>query len=167
MPLKKKRKSTDGSPSESGYETNDSEKSEGNGSKEEEGEAETEADDRSSDRWLKSMGIEAAEIRRLNAVQAQHDIGQEKQLDKTPESLIQVEGVETQALYNFLLNCKSCVATTGPLAGVPPTLLAPVAFHGATLKTLKVREAESISKLAADFRSCHCHKPRLVRVPPQ
>jgi hypothetical protein len=36
------------------------------------------------------------------------------------------------------MNCKSSTATTGPLAGVPPTLLAPVAFHGATLKSLKV-----------------------------
>jgi hypothetical protein len=62
----------------------------------------------------------------------------EKEVDRTPESLIYVEGVEAQALFNFLMNCKSSTASTGPLAGVPPTLLAPVAFHGATLKPLKV-----------------------------
>lgn len=48
--------------------------------------------------------------------------------------------MEVQALYNLLLNCKSTVAATGLLAGIPPTLLAPVAFNGATLNALKVRE---------------------------
>jgi len=69
----------------------------------------------------------------------------EKEVDRTPESLIYVEGVEAQALFNFLMNCKSSTATTGPLAGVPPTLLAPVAFHGATLKSLKVFHATEIT----------------------
>lgn len=53
-----------------------------------------------------------------------------------------MEGVEVHALYNFLINCKSTTAVTGPLAGIPPTLLSPVAFNGATLKTLKVRESK-------------------------
>lgn len=68
----------------------------------------------------------------------QQKIDKERDIDKTPESLILVEGVEAQALSNFLVNCKSCTATTGPLAGIPPTLLAPVAFHGATLRPNKV-----------------------------
>lgn len=72
----------------------------------------------------------------------------EKEVDRTPESLIYVEGVEAQALFNFLMNCKSSTATTGPLAGVPPTLLAPVAFHGATLKPLKVFHKTEIFSLA-------------------
>jgi hypothetical protein len=71
----------------------------------------------------------------------------EKEVDQTPESLIYVEGVEAQALFNFLINCKSSIATTGPLAGVPPTLLAPVAFHGATLKSLKVFHETEIFNL--------------------
>lgn len=53
-----------------------------------------------------------------------------------------IEGLEVQALYNFLINCKSAIAQTGQLAGIPPTLLAPVAFHGATLNALKVRESK-------------------------
>jgi hypothetical protein len=72
----------------------------------------------------------------------------EKEVDRTPESLIYVEGVEAQALFNFLMNCKSSTAATGPLAGVPPTLLAPVAFHGATLKSLKVFHKIEIFNLA-------------------
>lgn len=48
-------------------------------------------------------------------------------------------GVEAQALFNWLINCRSTVSNTGPHAGIPPTLLAPVAFTGATLTPLKVR----------------------------
>lgn len=81
MPLKKssvKRKSVD---SESGYETLDSVNSETNFQnvkKEKDGEnnendleddKDAEEDDVSNDKWLESMGIEAAEIRRLNTVQ--------------------------------------------------------------------------------------------------
>jgi len=50
-----------------------------------------------------------------------------------------VTGVEAQALFNWLINCRSTVSNTGPHAGIPPTLLAPVAFTGATLTPLKVR----------------------------
>lgn len=62
----------------------------------------------------------------------------ESEIDNLKQSLVFVKGVETQALFNFLINCKSAIAATGALAGVPPTLLAPTAFHGATLKALKV-----------------------------
>lgn len=62
----------------------------------------------------------------------------ESEGDNMRQSLVFVKGVEVQALFNFLLNCKSATATTGALAGVPPTLLAPTAFHGASLKPLKV-----------------------------
>ncbi|KAK3907631.1 Protein downstream neighbor of son-like protein [Frankliniella fusca] len=160
LPLKKnstKRKSVD---SESGYETLDSVHSETSsqaGRKEsvdnEEGQEdkEIEEDDVSNDKWLESMGIEAAEIRRLNTVQVQQKIDKERDIDKTPESLIMAEGVEAQALFNFLLNCKSCTATTGPLAGIPPTLLAPVAFHGSTLRPNKVR----VSKVQVETTSYH------------
>ena len=61
-----------------------------------------------------------------------------KNIDSTPTSLVYVEGMEIQGLVNFLLNSRSCISTTGHLAGVPPTLLAPVAFQGGTLKALKV-----------------------------
>lgn len=53
-----------------------------------------------------------------------------------------IEGVEVHAFYNFLVNCKSTTALTGHLAGVPPTLLAPVAFQGASLNSLKVRQSK-------------------------
>ena len=66
-------------------------------------------------------------------------MGRERLIDESPESLIFVEGVEAQALFNFLVNCKSITTTSGIFAGIPPTLLSPVAFTGATLTPLKVR----------------------------
>nr|CAD7395270.1 unnamed protein product [Timema cristinae] len=96
------------------------------------------------DLWLESMGVSTEEIWRLNSTQAKLVHQREKKVDQTRESLIYVEGVEVQALFNFLMNCKSSVATSGFLAGIPPTLLAPVAFHGATLKPLKVRQSTVI-----------------------
>lgn len=59
-------------------------------------------------------------------------------LDHKPESVVCVEGSHTFTLINFLINCKSLVAAAGSQAGLPPTLLAPVAFRGATMHTLKV-----------------------------
>ena len=59
-------------------------------------------------------------------------------IDQRPESCVMVEGPDTHALLNYLLNCRSCFATTGSQCGLPPTVLAPVAFKGATLKQLKV-----------------------------
>lgn len=61
-------------------------------------------------------------------------------LDHKPESVVCVEGSHTFTLINFLINCKSLVAAAGSQTGLPPTLLAPIAFRGATMHTLKVRK---------------------------
>lgn len=61
-----------------------------------------------------------------------------KSEDKNDDSLVVVDGGEVHALFNFLINCKSAIATTGPLAGIPPTLISPVAFTGGSLLPLKV-----------------------------
>ncbi|ETE73166.1 Protein downstream neighbor of Son, partial [Ophiophagus hannah] len=63
----------------------------------------------------------------------------EMKLDHRPESVVLVKGTNTFTLLNFLINCKSLVASAGPQAGIPPTLLSPVAFRGATMQTLKAR----------------------------
>jgi hypothetical protein len=78
----------------------------------------------------------------LNAVwwrQSRSSARGERRVDRAAESLVAVRGAEAQALFNFLLNCRSAAARCGPLAGVPPTLLAPTAFHGGTLHALKVQ----------------------------
>ena len=62
-----------------------------------------------------------------------------RQIDYRAESTVLVEGVaSTQALLNYLLDCGTCFASSGAQAGLPPTILTPVAFTGATLCCLKV-----------------------------
>ncbi|XP_014479096.1 PREDICTED: protein downstream neighbor of son homolog [Dinoponera quadriceps] len=100
-----------------------------------------EEEDEAQDAWLESLGVENSEIRKINHSQARVTLEKESEGDNMRQSLVFVKGVEAQALFNFLINCKSATATTGALAGVPPTLLAPTAFHGASLKPLKVRES--------------------------
>ncbi|OAD56281.1 Protein downstream neighbor of son like protein, partial [Eufriesea mexicana] len=98
-------------------------------------------EDETQDEWLQSLGVEHSEIRKINSSQARMTLEKETAIDNMKQSLIFVKGVEAQALFNFLINCKSAITTTGPLAGVPPTLLSPVAFHGASLKPIKVKES--------------------------
>ncbi|XP_008484772.1 protein downstream neighbor of son homolog, partial [Diaphorina citri] len=93
-------------------------------------------EDRTED-WLKEMGVTSTDIRRIQSTQSDLRMGEEREIDRTPESLIYVQGTEAQALFNFLVNCKSCVATTGYLTGVPPTLISPVCFHSASLQYLQ------------------------------
>lgn len=74
-------------------------------------------------------------------MQDSSSIKKEEKEDGIDESLVRVDGCEAQALFNLLINCKSVIASTGPLAGIPPTLISPVAFPGATLTPLKVHES--------------------------
>ncbi|XP_010794003.1 protein downstream neighbor of son homolog [Notothenia coriiceps] len=87
--------------------------------------------------WLKEIGVQD-KIKKpdSNTIQLQKE-GQTVSLDHKPESVVCVEGTHTFTLINFLINCKSLVAAAGPQAGLPPTLLAPNAFRGATMHTLK------------------------------
>lgn len=66
----------------------------------------------------------------------------ESETDNSEYSTILIEGIEVQALYNFLINCKSATSLTGPFADIPPTLLAPVSFHGSSINSLKIRESK-------------------------
>lgn len=74
-------------------------------------------------------------------------------IDGKTESTVTIHGAHVISLYNYLLNNKydvesvtylavicprSVVSMTGSDAGIPPTILAPVAFEGATLVPLQV-----------------------------
>nr|CAI5826402.1 unnamed protein product [Callosobruchus analis] len=130
MPLKKKR------DSDQGYETWDSEEI-GNP---ETGKEDDDEDGHVEEGWLKSLGINENDIKQINYTQDRISHKQECEIDHSEQSLVLVEGVEVLGLHNFLINCKSAVSITGHLTGVPPTLLAPVAFKGASLNSLKVRQ---------------------------
>ncbi|MBZ3889393.1 Protein downstream neighbor of Son [Sciurus carolinensis] len=81
----------------------------------------------------------------------------EVQMDHRPESVVLVKGVNTFTLLNFLINCKSLVATSGAQAGLPPTLLSPVAFRGATMQMLK----EAVHK---ELTNCGLHPKTLEQL---
>ncbi|XP_014249104.1 protein downstream neighbor of son homolog [Cimex lectularius] len=91
--------------------------------------------------WLASLGVAEEEIRKINKSEEMHYLKAEKKDDGNEESLLYIEGFEVQGLFNFLINCRSLIAMTGPLMGIPPTLLSPVAFCGGSLMSLKVRQS--------------------------
>ncbi|XP_056119251.1 protein downstream neighbor of son homolog isoform X4 [Rhinichthys klamathensis goyatoka] len=89
--------------------------------------------------WLKEMGVQD-KIKKPDSISIKlRKEHREVCLDHRPESVVLVEGSNTFTLINFLINCKSLVAGASSQAGLPPTLLAPTAFRGATLHTLKAR----------------------------
>ena len=71
-------------------------------------------------------------------------------MDRRAQSLVLCEGSEVQALFNFLINFRSCIALTGPQAGIPPTILSPTVFRGATLKSNKVFSLSLIQVFQSD-----------------
>ncbi|XP_045134410.1 protein downstream neighbor of son homolog [Portunus trituberculatus] len=124
----------------SGDKTKEEEEEEEEQAEEEEVEQEEEEEEEEEGEatsWLEDLGLETSQFPNLNPNRSKME--RERQVDSRLSSLVCVEGMETQALINFLINSKSCVALTGELAGIPPTLLAPVAFQGATLRPLKVK----------------------------
>ncbi|KAM4710840.1 protein downstream neighbor of son homolog [Anableps anableps] len=89
--------------------------------------------------WLKEMGIQD-KIKKPECISIQlQKEAPTLSLDHKPESTVCVEGSHSFNLINFLINCKSVVAAAGSQTGLPPTLLAPTAFRGATMNVLKGR----------------------------
>ncbi|XP_019756240.1 protein downstream neighbor of son homolog isoform X2 [Dendroctonus ponderosae] len=116
--------------------------------------------DEDDEDWLENLGINADDIKNINYTQDRIKHKSECQVDSSHQSLILIEGVEVNSFFNFLLNCKSTIAVTGLFAGIPPTLLAPVAFYGATLNALKVRESKMHSA-GSDYYSIELTGPIL------
>ncbi|KAG3283915.1 downstream neighbor of SON, transcript variant X1 [Ictidomys tridecemlineatus] len=105
----------------------------------EEEQAISDEDEEESFSWLEEMGVQdkikKPDIHSIKLRKEKHEV----QMDHRPESVVLVKGINTFTLLNFLINCKSLVATSGAQAGLPPTLLSPVAFRGATMQMLKAR----------------------------
>jgi hypothetical protein len=101
--------------------------------------------------FLESLGISQDSLPGLASAAPRHRLaaghGSARNIDGRPDSLLLVEGVECQSLLNYLLNAK---LTPGQgVAALPPTLLAPVAFQGATLRGLKLRQSAVAGRGAA------------------
>ncbi|XP_052872507.1 protein downstream neighbor of son homolog [Anopheles cruzii] len=122
-------------------------------------------DDMDSEQWLQSLGVDAAEIRKISDNHMKKQQMRECGGDYGDQSLVLIEGSECQAFFNFLLNAKSTTAKVGRLAGVPPTLLAPVSFVGASLRTLQTRSTK-IRMDGQDYHSTELHGVVLPHVLP-
>uniref|UniRef100_A0A8D8B4X2 Protein downstream neighbor of son homolog n=1 Tax=Culex pipiens TaxID=7175 RepID=A0A8D8B4X2_CULPI len=122
-------------------------------------------DDMEEEKWLESLGVEAEEIKKINYNQAKKVQHRECDDDYSDQSTVLIEGVECQAFFNFLLNAKSTTTKVGRLAGVPPTLLAPVSFVGATLRTLTTRSSK-IRMEGQDYHSTELQGVILPHVMP-
>ncbi|TMS11545.1 protein downstream neighbor of son homolog [Larimichthys crocea] len=110
-------------------------------------------DEDSSFSWLKEMGVQD-KIKKPDSITIQlRKEGHTVSLDHKPESVVRVEGSHTFTLINFLINCKSVVAAAGSQAGLPPTLLAPVAFRGAAMHTLKARSVNVKSQVGSTYQN--------------
>ncbi|XP_075579000.1 protein downstream neighbor of Son [Pelecanus crispus] len=119
------------------------------GSSMEDGEepAPSDDDDDEGFSWLEEMGVQD-KVKKPDAISIKlHKEKHEVQMDHKPESLALVKGTNTFTLLNFLINCKSLVAVAGPQAGLPPTLLSPVAFRGGTMQTLKARSINAKARV--------------------
>ncbi|XP_008071610.1 protein downstream neighbor of Son [Carlito syrichta] len=109
-------------------------------------------DEEESFSWLEEMGVQdkikKPDVLSIKLRKEKHEV----QMDHRPESVVLVKGINTFTLLNFLINCKSLVATSGPQAGLPPTLLSPVAFRGATMQMLKARSVNVKTQALSGYK---------------
>lgn len=112
------------------------------------GESETDdlEDDEGIEQWLDDLGITKEYLPLVNKSRIENENEKFKHIDNRPESLVFVERSDIQVLFNFLLNTQVCMDRIGPMAGIPPTLLSPTAFLGATLQAHKISSVSQNQK---------------------
>lgn len=142
----------------------ETEKKSANDEKEEDDEEDEEEDTEEPDEWLEQIGLNSTVNFKASVLQRNSKDKQKSSLlnlDNRPKStLLFNQGSDVQALFNFLLNSKSCMSNSGPLTGVPPTLISPTPFIGANLQKIKVEQnviksltssGHSLTQYALDF----------------
>ncbi|CAH6792563.1 protein downstream neighbor of Son [Phodopus roborovskii] len=122
------------------------------GNQECEEQAASDEDEEESFSWLEEIGVQdqirKPDLNSIKLLREKHEV----QMDHRPESVVLVKGLNTFTLLNFLINCKSLVATSGAQAGLPPTLLSPVAFRGASMHMLKARSMNIKTHALSGYR---------------
>lgn len=93
--------------------------------------------DETDEDFLSSIGLHKKNFSSIEEQKFADEISKLNAVDNRPQSTVLVKGSHVNALFNFLLNSNVIIAQSGAYQGVPPTLLAPVAFEGASLQTLK------------------------------
>lgn len=106
--------------------------------------------------WLESMGVGKETLPQLQESKITQQRIRLRNIDHHGSSLAVVTGSDTHALFNCLLNSKTLISKTGYHAGIPPTLLAPVAFDGATLQSLTakngmLKQGKTLEKVRTKF----------------
>lgn len=118
----------------------------------EEEQAVSDEDEEESFSWLEEIGVQdqikKPDVISIKLRKEKHEV----QMDHRPESVVLVKGLNTFKLLNFLINCKSLVATSGAQAGLPPTLLSPIAFRGASMQMLKARSSNVKTQALSGYR---------------
>ncbi len=89
--------------------------------------------------WLEDMGLSAS-----SSNNERRTISSKKKIfnEKIRSTTILIRDLSSvNSLFNFLLNKsqRTCMSLTGPLTGIPPTLLSPRPFINSTLKYLNVQ----------------------------
>lgn len=111
-------------------ENNENKKPDGTVDDEEEEEEEDEM------QFLANLGVNTSDIKFKEDAKARQ---KELEDDNGELSTALFEGGDCTAFANYLLEAKSTISKVGRLAGVPPTLLSPVAFLGGSLRKQKIR----------------------------
>jgi protein downstream neighbor of Son len=120
-----------------------------NPDKNEECEDEEEEEEEDEMQFLASLGVNTSDIKFKEDVK-------KKQLELEDDhgdlSTALFEGADCIAFANYLLEAKSTIPKVGRLAGVPPTLISPVAFLGGTLRKQNMR-CSKVRENGTDFHS--------------
>ena len=87
--------------------------------------------------FLSSIGLNKKQFSSIEKQRFANELSQLNLVDNRAQSTVLIKSSHVNALFNFLINSDIIVAQSGAFQGVPPTLLAPVAFDGASLQTLQ------------------------------
>ncbi|KAL8573574.1 hypothetical protein ACOMHN_047844 [Nucella lapillus] len=105
--------------------------------------------------WLKEVGLDHKAFPTLHPSKVKIQREGYQKVDGRKESLILCQYRSVQALYNYLINSRQLTAITGQQAGIPPTLIAPTPFQGATLKNNRLQHSRA--RVTGDGVSEVCH----------
>lgn len=100
--------------------------------------------DESCEQWLETIGLAHSTSTTDSSIERKPFRNSRKILSKKAQSrstTILIRGISSvNSLFNFLLNKSErlCIPLTGPLIGIPPTLISPRPFLYSTLKYLNL-----------------------------
>ena len=104
--------------------------------------------------WLHNLGAERVQVSSQKSTQSFEN---EHKYDYTKQSSIVIHSESVHQFFNFLLNFKSLIPSSGSLAGLPPTILSTKPFSGATLQQLSLK-VRSYKKTCSKIDNVASHR---------